>query len=158
MHGWPTNDGGHLIGDPRKAWRIIPKLESEEIKIGSFPRSIAEVQSDMFLDLAAVVAAWEEKHIAVARMHMSGVARTPVRKSKKAIEKLEARGDKLMFEDYYTVRSFLSGSTGIYTRDIFDKCIRDTKNGYFPANYSYLVDGRLVRVTGCVLYIHSQTD
>jgi hypothetical protein len=158
IRDWPTNDGGHMIGDPRKEWRIIPELESEEIQIGSFPHSMTDVLPEMFLDLAAVVAVWEEKHVAVARMHMYGVARTPVRKSKKAIEKLETRSDKLTFEDYYTVRTFLSGSTGIYTRDIFDECIRDTENGYFPANYSYLVDGRLVSVTGCILYIHSQTD
>src|SRR6266496_1611297 len=93
IRDWPTNDGGHIIGDPRKDWRIIPELESEEIEIGSFPHSIAEVQSDMFLDFATVVAVWEEKHIAVARMHMYGVARTTVCKSKKAIEKMRAESD-----------------------------------------------------------------
>jgi hypothetical protein len=158
MYGWPTNDGGHLISDPRKEWKIISELESEEVRIGLFPSTIAEVQPNVFLDLAAVVTVWEEKHISVARMHMFGVAKTLVRKSKKAIEKLEAKGDTLTIEDYYTERSFLSGSTGIYTRDIFDKCISNTKDGFFPANYSRLVDGRLVRVTGCILYIHSQIN
>src|SRR6266516_2625631 len=119
LRNWPTNDGGDMIGDPRKQPWIIPELESEEIKIGSFPYSIADVQSDMFLDLANVVAVWEEKHIAVARMLMYGVTRTHIRKSKKAIEKLQqTMSRRLTMEECYTWRTFLSGSTGIYTRDI----------------------------------------
>lgn len=156
IYGWPTNDGGVMINNPRKEWRIIPELESEEIRIGSFPYTIAEVKPGMFLDLAAVVVVWEEKHIAVARMHMYGVTRTPVRKSKQVIEKLQAKGAILKHEDYFSWRTFLSGSSGIYTRDILDKCIREMKNDYFTASYSF--HGRPVRVTGCMLYIHSQTD
>jgi hypothetical protein len=158
MRGWPTNEGGDLIGDPRKQWWLIPELESEEIQIGSFPHSIAEVLPEMFLDLTAVVAVWEEKHIAVARMHMYGVTETLVRKSKKAIEKLQTRSDTSTIEDYYSRRAFLSGSTGIYTRDRLDKCIREMKSGYFSAYYSFQAQGRSVRVIGCILYIHSQTD
>lgn len=150
-----------MIGDPRKNWWIIPELEREEIRIGSFPRYIADVLPDMFLDLADVVAVWEEKHIAVARMHMYGVTRTPVRKSKQAIEKKEARGDTLTREDFYSWRTFLSSLSGIYTRDGLDECIRGMKKDYFSASYSpasYSYHGRPVRVIGCVLYIHSQTD
>lgn len=156
IRGWPTNEGGVMIGDPRLRGRIIPELEHEEIRIGSFPRVIAEVTPSMYLDLAAVVAVWEEKHIAVARMRMVGVTRTPVLKSKQAIEKKRAESKTLKPEDYYSWRTFLSGLTGIYIRDQLDKCIREMENNYFPETYS--LHGRPVRVTGCVLYIHAQTD
>ncbi len=156
IRDWPTNEGGVLISDPRLLWRIIPALEREEIRIGSFPHVIADVLPDMFLDLATVTAVWEEKHIAVARMHMVGVTRTAVRKSKQTLEKKRAESDTLKPEDYYSWRTFVSFLSGIYTRDQFDRCIREMRNGYFPDTYS--LNGRPIRVTGCVLYIHAQTD
>ncbi len=156
IRGWETNEGGVLIGDPRLNPWIIPALESEEIKIGSFPRVMAEVQPSMFLNLADVVAVWEEKHIAVARMIMTGVTRTTVRKSKQALAKLQAGGATLKPEDYYSWRTFLSYLTGIYTREEFDECIRQMENGYFPSYRS--IHGRDVQPTGCILFIHSQTD
>ena len=158
MRGWPTNDGGALMEDPRLLWKIIPELESEEIRIGSFPHVMADVLPDMYLDLSTVVAVWEEKHIAVARMHMLGVTRTSVRKSKKVIEKKRAEGGTLTREDYYSWRTFLSRSYGIYTRDILDRCIRKMKNDYFPVPSGSILHGRAVHVTGCIVYIHSQTD
>ncbi len=158
IRGWPTNDGGDMIGDPRKEPRIIPALEREEIQVGSFPHSMKDVRPDMLLDPATVVAVWEEKHIAVARMLMCGSAITLVRKSKQMIEKEEKRtGAVLKGKDIFSPRPFLSGSVGIYTRDMFDECISEMKDNCFPAFYS-LRGGRAVRVIGCILYIHSQTD
>ena len=154
IRGWETNEGGTLINDPRLNPWIIPKLESEEIQIGSFPSYIAEVQPGMFLDLATVVAVWEEKHIAVARVIITGITKTPVRKSKQAVAKLEAGGAPLKYEDYYSWRTFLSSLTGIYTREEFDICIQQMKNGYFPTSHS--IHGRAVQPTGLRLYIHAQ--
>ena len=156
IRGWETNEGGVLINDPRLNPWIIPALESEEVRIGSFPRYIAEVQPSMFLDLATVVAVWEEKHIAVARMIITGVTRTPVRKSKQALAKLQAGGATLKHEDYFSWRTFLSYLTGIYTRDWLDECIQKMQNGYFPTYHH--IHGRAVQPTGCILFIHSQLN
>jgi hypothetical protein len=147
ISGWPTNDGGALMEDPRLEWKIIPELECEEIRIGAFPRTIAEVRPDMFLDIAEIVAIWEEKHIAVARIHMRGTTKTIVRKSKKALENVRAENGELKREDIYSQRNFLSSSTGIYTRDTFDWCVRKMKNGIFSPGNS-IIHGRAVRVTG----------
>src|SRR5713226_9465669 len=86
--GWETNEGGVLINDPRLKLEIIPALESEEIKIGSFPHVMADVLPSMFLDIAAVVAVWEEKHIAVARMYLHGVI--DIHRSRPVLEKRQA--------------------------------------------------------------------
>ena len=42
IRDWPTNEGGVLISDPRLLWRIIPALEREEIRIGSFLSFVSE--------------------------------------------------------------------------------------------------------------------
>jgi len=156
IRGWETNEGGTLINDPRLNPWIIPVLESEEIQIGSFPSHIAEVQPNMFLDLTTVTTVWEEKHITVARMMIGGVTRTPARKSKQALAKRRDQGVELKREDFFSWRTFLSYMVGIYTREGFDKCVQQMKNGYFPMSHS--IHGRSVQPVGCRLYIHAQTD
>src|SRR5260370_27672770 len=156
VRGWETNEGGVLIDDPRLRRKIIPELEHEEIRLGSFPHIMADVLPSMFLDIATITTVWDEKHIAVARMIMTGVTKTPFRKSKQALAKLQAEGTKLKHEDYFSSRTFLSYLTGIYTRDILDKCIQQMKNDHVSSSYS--LHGRSVRVTGCTLFIHSRTD
>jgi len=145
-----------MIGDPRKEPMIIHALEREEILIGSFPHSIKDVRPDMFLDPAAIVAVWEEKHIAVARMLMRGSRTILARKSERAMKKQQAGSDTLRPEDFYSRRVILSDLYGIYTRDMLDECIGEMRNNYFPASYGF--HGEPICVIGCLLYIHSQTD
>ena len=156
VRGWDTNEGGVLIDDPRLRARIIPALESEEIRIGSFPRVMAEVQPSMFLDLADVVAVWEEKHIAVARMLLHGVIdihRTRPVLDRTILEKHKAAKGTL--REIYVSGHRVSYSIGVLTRSELDYDVRSMRNGYFPA-FSHPGD-KAIRVTGCVIYIHSQT-
>lgn len=130
---WDTNDGGRLIDDPVTRSKIIPALEREEIHCGYFPRHIAEVRPEMFLDFASVLAIWEEKHIAVARMQFKGVATTHVNTGPRK----------------WHTRRFLSYGTGIYTREEFAEDIQDMEDGYFH------IGDHALKVTGCRIYIHA---
>lgn len=36
------DEGGNLMNDPRSRWGLIPELECEEFRIGSFPDRVAD--------------------------------------------------------------------------------------------------------------------
>jgi hypothetical protein len=129
--------------------RIIPELESEVIEIGSCPQTIKDVQPGASLDLAQVVALWDEKHIAVARMYLYGVIEA--RRSYEALKKLRAKKGELTREDYIVGRR-ASYAVNIFTREDLDYWVQ---RGHIFAESP---TGNPLHVTGCKVFVHARTD
>jgi hypothetical protein len=149
VHGWPTNDGGQLINDPRLYPQIIPELESEVIEIGLCPRRAKEVPPGTSLDLAQVVAVWDERHITVARMYWYGMIET--RRHILTLQKLRAKKGKLTPEDYTAGRR-VSADVQIFTRAKLEACVKQGRIlAYSPTHRPLDV------ITGCMVFIHTRT-
>ncbi len=148
---WPTNEGGALINDPRKAWKLIPELECEEFSIGSFPDRVADVRPDQMLGASDIIALWDRQQITVARMHLYGVTKTLVRKSKAKWEaEMEKAGKvRLTPGELYTWRSFLHTKTHICTRDALESYLESIQD-----ERTAVLRSKPLCLTGCVVYVH----
>jgi hypothetical protein len=153
VSNWPTNEGGALINDPRKAWKLIPELECEEFRIGSFPDRVADVCPDQMLSTSDIVTLWDGQQIALARMHLYGVTKTLVHKSKAkwSAEMKKAGKVALTSGELYTWRSFLHTEMRICTRDALEQhleSVQDERTAVFR--------GKPLRLTGCVVSVHAR--